>query len=103
MRANDQETQESKMAQFMYGISVDISKMVELHDYQSYQKLVHKAIWVEKQLKKGNTYTSNHSSNWTSWTKPNPTQAFNLHVIPQKPSQTHPGLRQHSSETIPLS
>ncbi|XP_031375623.1 uncharacterized protein LOC116190098 [Punica granatum] len=71
IRANVEEDREATMARFISGLNREIANIVELHHYVELEELVHMAMKVERQLKKGGRSSSrfessNSNSKWTS-------------------------------------
>ncbi|PKI75357.1 hypothetical protein CRG98_004241 [Punica granatum] len=71
IRANVEEDREATMARFISELNREIANIVELHHYVELEKLVHMAMKVERQLKKGGRSSSrfesfNSNSKWTS-------------------------------------
>ncbi|PKI58993.1 hypothetical protein CRG98_020613 [Punica granatum] len=71
IRANVEEDREATMARFISRLNREIANIVELHHYVELEELVHMAIKVESQLKKGGRSSSrfessNSNSKWTS-------------------------------------
>ncbi|KAJ0963098.1 hypothetical protein J5N97_028220 [Dioscorea zingiberensis] len=56
--ANVEEDREATMARFLNGLNREIANTVELHHYVELEDLVHMAMKVERQLKKGGTSAS---------------------------------------------
>ncbi|KAF7800704.1 Transposon Ty3-I Gag-Pol polyprotein [Senna tora] len=72
IRANVVEDREATMARFICGLNKEIANVVELHHYVEIEDLVHMAMRVERQLKKGGRSSSKFetggSTNWkTKW------------------------------------
>ena len=67
------ESEESKMARFVSGLSRKIQDVVELYEYSSLEKLVHLAIKVETQLSKKNHFKNSHNDGYyqSSWKNKN--------------------------------
>ena len=55
IRANVEEDREATMARFLNGLNREIANTIELHHYVELEDLVHMAIKVEMQLKRGGT------------------------------------------------
>ena len=55
IRANVEEDREATMARFLNGLNREIANTIELHHYVELEDLVHMAIKVERQLKRGGT------------------------------------------------
>ena len=55
VRANVDEDREATMARFLNGLNREIANTIELHHYVELEDLVHMAIKVERQLKRGGT------------------------------------------------
>ncbi|PKI41877.1 hypothetical protein CRG98_037747 [Punica granatum] len=71
IRANVEEDREATMAWFISGLNREIANIVELHHYVELEELVHRAMKVERQLKKGGRSSSRFESSnsnlkWTS-------------------------------------
>ncbi|PKI34034.1 hypothetical protein CRG98_045575 [Punica granatum] len=58
IRANVEEDQEATMARFISGFNREIANIMELHHYVELEELVHMAMKVERQLKKGGRSSS---------------------------------------------
>ena len=56
IRANVEEDREATMARFLNGLNREIANTIEIHHYVELEDLVHMAIKVERQLKKGSTW-----------------------------------------------
>jgi hypothetical protein len=69
IRANVVEDRETTMARFFNGLNQDIANVVELHHYVELEDMVHMAIKVERQLRKGHVRPTFNSGS-SSW-KPN--------------------------------
>ncbi|KAM6556386.1 hypothetical protein CsatB_003405 [Cannabis sativa] len=71
IRANVEEDREATMARFLNGLNREIANIIELHHYVQLEDLVHMAIKVERQLKKGSLSSkprpSPHNPNTTPW------------------------------------
>jgi len=52
-QANVVDDRETTMARFLNGLNQDIGNVVELHHYVDLEDMVHMAIKVERQLRKG--------------------------------------------------
>ncbi|KAI4320605.1 hypothetical protein MLD38_034066 [Melastoma candidum] len=71
IRANVEEDREATMARFICGLNREIANVVELQHYVELEEVVHMAMKVERQLKKGGRSSSrfessNSNSKWTS-------------------------------------
>ena len=55
IRANVEEDREATMARFLNGLNREIANTIEIHHYVELEDLVHMAIKVERQLKRGGT------------------------------------------------
>ena len=55
IRANVEEDRETTMARFLNGLNREIANKVKLQHYVEIEEIVHKAIKIEQQLKRGNT------------------------------------------------
>ena len=55
IRANVEEDREATMARFLNGLNREIANTIEIHHYVELEDLVHMAIKVERQLKRGST------------------------------------------------
>ncbi|XP_031378379.1 uncharacterized protein LOC116193768 [Punica granatum] len=71
IRANVEDDREATMARFISRLNREIANIVELHHYVELEELVHMAMKVERQLKKGGRSSSrfessNSNSKWTS-------------------------------------
>ncbi|XP_042415164.1 uncharacterized protein LOC122004323 [Zingiber officinale] len=68
IRANIEEDREATMARFICGLNHEIANIVELHHYMELDDVVHMAMKVERQLKKGvrssSKYEAASSSPW---------------------------------------
>ncbi|XP_062094556.1 uncharacterized protein LOC133800573 [Humulus lupulus] len=68
---NVEEDREATMARFLNGLNREIANPIELHHYVELEDLVHMAIKVERQLKRGSTSSkprpSPHNSSATPW------------------------------------
>jgi len=53
IRANVVEDKEATMARFLNGLNQNIANVVELQQYMELEDMVHMAMKVERQLKKG--------------------------------------------------
>ena len=71
------ESEESKMARFVRGLTRQIQDVVELYEYSSLEKLVHLAIKVESQLSKKSFSKTTHSGGYyhSSWKNTNKTSS----------------------------
>ena len=73
VRANIEEETEDTMARFLSGLNPDIRDVVELQKYVKLDVLLHKAVWVEQQLKRKRAARRNSSNtfnqNWTNRSK----------------------------------
>ncbi|XP_062103764.1 uncharacterized protein LOC133814872 [Humulus lupulus] len=71
IRANVEEDREATMARFLNGLNREIADPIELHHYVELEDLVHMAIKVERQLKKGSSSSrsrpSPHNPSTTPW------------------------------------
>ena len=69
IRANVEEDREATMARFLNGLNREIANTIEFHHYVELEDLVHMAIKVERQLKRGNTRPkpTPQIPNATSW------------------------------------
>ncbi|XP_060968516.1 uncharacterized protein LOC133036065 [Cannabis sativa] len=71
IRANVEEDREATMARFLNGLNREIADPIELHHYVELEDLVHMAIKVERQLKKGSSSSrsrpSTHKPSTTPW------------------------------------
>ncbi|XP_038975640.1 uncharacterized protein LOC120106674 [Phoenix dactylifera] len=78
IRANVEEDREATMARFICGLNREIANVVELQHYVEIEDVVHMAMKVERQLKRGGRSSSKHeaagSSNWKSKWSPTPKQ-----------------------------
>ncbi|XP_042404734.1 uncharacterized protein LOC121994921 [Zingiber officinale] len=79
IRANIEEDQEATMARFICGLNREIANIVELHHYVELDDVVHMAMKVERQLKKGvrssSKYEAASSSPWKQkWGSSKPTE-----------------------------
>ena len=62
VRANIEEETEDTMARFLSGLNPDIRDVVELQKYVKLDVLLHKAVWVEQQLKRKRAARRNSSN-----------------------------------------
>ncbi|XP_042446416.1 uncharacterized protein LOC122031363 [Zingiber officinale] len=62
IRANIEEDREATMARFICGLNREIANIVELHHYVELDDVVHMAMKVERQLKKGVRSTSKYEA-----------------------------------------
>ncbi|XP_050242022.1 uncharacterized protein LOC126690975 [Quercus robur] len=67
IRANEEEDREATMARFLLGLNREIHDKVEMQHYVELEDMVHMAIKVEQQLKRGNGTRAGHNSSSTSW------------------------------------
>ena len=73
IRANVEEDQEATMARFLAGLNREIANIVELQHYVELEDMVHKAMEIERQLKRrsssrfGVVTPSSSSSLWKCW------------------------------------
>ncbi|XP_042465802.1 uncharacterized protein LOC122048277 [Zingiber officinale] len=79
IRANIEEDREATMARFICGLNREIANIVELHHYVELDDVVHMAMKVERQLKKGvrssSKYEAASSSPWKQkWGSSKPTE-----------------------------
>ena len=93
IRANVEEDREATMARFLLGLNREIHDKVEMQHYVELEDMVHMAIKVEQQLKRGSGTRAGHNSSSTSWKsshdkpldksqtpKPEPKSAATSHV-----------------------
>jgi hypothetical protein len=93
IRANVEEDREATMARFLLGLNREIHDKVEMQHYVELEDMVHMAIKVEQQLKRGGGTRTGHNSSFTSWKsshakpldksqmpKPEPKSATTSHV-----------------------
>uniref|UniRef100_A0A2N9H4I9 CCHC-type domain-containing protein n=1 Tax=Fagus sylvatica TaxID=28930 RepID=A0A2N9H4I9_FAGSY len=93
IRANVEEDREATMARFLLGLNREIHDKVEMQHYVELEDMVHMAIKVEQQLKRGSGTRAGHNSSSTSWKsshakpldksqtpKPEPKSATTSHV-----------------------
>jgi hypothetical protein len=93
IRANVEETREAIMARILLGLNREIHDKVEMQYYVELEDIVHMAIKVEPQLKRGSGTRAGHNSSSTSWKsshakpldksqtpKPDPNSATTSHV-----------------------
>ena len=66
IRANIEETNEAAMARFLNGLNRHIQDIVELYSYNNMDELIHRAVKVEQQLKRKQTYKKT-SYTYSSW------------------------------------
>lgn len=69
LRANVEEEMEATMARFICGLNHEIAKVVELQHFVDIEDVVHMAMKVEKQLKRG-VRTTKQDGGSSSWRKP---------------------------------
>ncbi|XP_042380029.1 uncharacterized protein LOC121972425 [Zingiber officinale] len=79
IRANIEEDREATMARFICGLNCEIANIVEMHHYVELDDVVHMAMKVERQLKKGvrssSKYEAASSSPWKQkWGSSKPTE-----------------------------
>jgi hypothetical protein len=67
IRANVEEDREATMARFLLGLNREIHDKVEMQHYVELEDMVHMAIKVEQQLKRGSGTRAGHNSSFTSW------------------------------------
>jgi hypothetical protein len=67
IRANVEEDREATMARFLLGLNWEIHDKVEMQHYVELEDMVHMAIKVEQQLKRGRGTHVGHNSSSTSW------------------------------------
>jgi hypothetical protein len=67
IRANVEEDWEATMARFLLGLNRKIHDKVEMQHYVELEDMVHMAIKVEQQLKRGSGTRAGHNSSSTSW------------------------------------
>jgi hypothetical protein len=93
IRANVEEDREATMARFLLGLNREIHDKVEMQHYVELEDMVHMAIKVEQQLKRGGGTRAGHNSSSSSWKsshaklleksqmpKPEPKSATTSHV-----------------------
>jgi hypothetical protein len=91
--ANVEEDREATMARFLLGLNREIHDNVEMQHYVELEDMVHMAIKVEQQLKRGSGTRAGHNSSSSSWKsshakpldksqmpKPEPKSATTSHV-----------------------
>ncbi|XP_019059406.1 PREDICTED: uncharacterized protein LOC109117128 [Tarenaya hassleriana] len=70
IRANIEEDREATMARFVNGLNREIRNVVELHHYVELEEVVHMAMKIERQLKRGRTSSrfegTSSSSRWNT-------------------------------------
>ncbi|XP_028216647.1 uncharacterized protein LOC114398673 [Glycine soja] len=66
IRANIEETNEATMARYLNGLNREIQDVVELQSYNNMDELIHRAVKVEQQLKRKQTYKKT-SYTYSSW------------------------------------
>ena len=76
IRANVEEDREATMARFLNGLNREIADPIELHHYVELEDLVHMAIKVERQLKRGSTSATPWRSNYPKKEEDQPTSSF---------------------------
>ena len=62
VRANIEKETEDTMAHFLSGLNPNIRYVVELQEYVELDDLLHKAVWVEQQLKRKSAARRNSSN-----------------------------------------
>jgi hypothetical protein len=67
IRANIEEDREATMARFLLGLNREIYDKVEMQHYVELEDMVHMAIKVEQQLKRGSGTRAGHNSSSSSW------------------------------------
>ena len=67
IRANVEEDREATMARFLMGLNREIHDRVEMHHYVELEDMVHMAIKVEQQLKRGGGTRAGHNSSSNPW------------------------------------
>ena len=70
IRANVVEDREATMDKFLKGLNLDIANVVELQHYVKLEDMVHMAIKMERQLRKGHARPAFNLGSSSSW-KPN--------------------------------
>ena len=67
IRANVEEDREATMARFLMGLNREIHDRVEMHHYVELEDMVHMAIKVEQQLKRGGSMRAGHNPGSNPW------------------------------------
>jgi hypothetical protein len=67
IRANVEEDREATMARFLLGLNREIHNKVEMQHYVELEDMMHMAIKVDQQLKRGSGTRAGHNSSSTSW------------------------------------
>ena len=80
IRVNVKEDREATMARFLLGLNREIHDKVEMQHYVELEDLVHMAIKVEQQLKRGNGTRAGHNFSSTSWKLSHAKQIGRAHV-----------------------
>jgi hypothetical protein len=65
--ANVEEDREATMARFLLGLNREIHDEVEMQHYVELEDMIHMAIKVEQQLKRGSGTRAGHNSSFASW------------------------------------
>jgi len=93
VRANIEEDSEDTMACFLNGLNPEIRDVVELQEYVALEDLLHKALWVEQQIKRKSETRRNspntYNQNWTNRSKKEGGNSF-------RPAATSP----HGKSTV---
>jgi hypothetical protein len=89
IRANVVEDREATMARFLNGLNRDIANVVELQHYVELEDMVHMAMKVERQLRKGHAQLAFNSASSSSW-KPNLKREGIVRPRSFVPSRTEP-------------
>ena len=95
IRANVEEDREATMARFLNGLNREIANTIEIHHYVELEYLVHIAIKVERQLKRGSTrpkpalQTSSLAPWRSSYSKKEESSSTSKAKFEPKPATTH--------------
>jgi hypothetical protein len=94
IRANVEEDREATKARFLLGLNIEIHDKVEMQNYVELEDMVHMAIKVKQQLKRGSGTRAGHNSSSTS--------SKSCHAKPLDKSQTpKPEPKSASTSHIP--
>jgi len=95
------ESEESKMARFVSGLTREIQYVVELYEYSSLEKLVHIAIKVKTQLSKKTHFKKSHNAGYyqSSWKNKNKTSSKTFPSNVEKYSTYNPRHSKPSTST----
>eukprot|EP00256_Glycine_max_P065426 XP_025980021.1 uncharacterized protein LOC112998183 [Glycine max] len=82
VRANIEEDSEDTMARFLNGLNPEIIDVVELQEYVALDDLLHRALWVEQQIKRKSAIRRNspntYNQNWANRSKKEGGNSFRL-------------------------